>query len=224
MIKLYKPLILQGRDQDFDIPIVSIILACVAMLVSMMAGLFLNYKFQSVALRITKFTSYLAFLSILIQVILAFIVFPRAIGQQTWEMWLIGFLQPVLGGLAGYVLAFILVKSYIGFPCVEDIPRKLVIYKTIAIETAIQNLRVPSNVIAYSFLDCPSGVNQMVFYPTVCSVYQFLFCFIFKYGLKKYRQDRKNTLQTKNLQKIAAVASSVDESNSESNFYDQISL
>merc|ERR1712110_1133309 len=106
---------------------------------------------------------------------MAFVMYPNAIKTTGWSLWLIGSMIPIIGASCGYALAY-LIGSINFFKKFATYGHKQ--YRTVALETGAQNLRLANTIVQVSFIDCPSIIEQMLFFPLIYAIFQTAECLI----------------------------------------------
>ncbi|XP_070541982.1 ileal sodium/bile acid cotransporter-like [Ptychodera flava] len=141
-------LFLYGRSWSssgsVSIPYLTVIISLALVLVPAAIGLFLKYKLPKYIERITQVCSLVGLIGLLVGVGIRAYINPSVFSGMDWTIWLITLFLPVLAGTVGFASS-----SIIRLPCSSR--------RTIAIETACQNVALSLTVINSSF---PSGPQR----------------------------------------------------------------
>lgn len=184
LLLIMKPAV---TTEDLEIPFDSIAITLVMLIGPIILGIVVAYYKNEWAEKIQKVTGVLGLLAIIANIIMAFIMYPKAIGTAGWAMWLIGALFPLIGATFGYMISWAIGTWG---PCLKPKEFRHKQFRTVSLETGAQNLRLANTIVQTSFISCPKAINQMLFFPLIYAIFQTTECLLAAAAWKFY-QKRK---------------------------------
>lgn len=180
LLLIMKPAI---TSQGVDIPFVQILITLVVLLAPIAVGIVIAHFRKNWADKLQRICGILGVAAIIANLVLALVMYPKALSSAGWALWLIGALIPLVGAFCGYSITF-LVGKIPSLRKAGTFGHKQ--YRTVALETGAQNLRLANTIVQVTFIDCPSVIEQMLFFPLIYAIFQTCECLLIAAAWKMY--------------------------------------
>ena len=170
-------------SQGVDIPFAQILITLVVLLAPIGFGIIVAHYRRHWAEKIQRVCGILGVAAIIANLVMALIMYPNALKTAGWALWLIGALIPLVGAFCGYSISYLVGR----IPSLRKQGTFLhKQYRTVALETGAQNLRLANTIVQVTFIDCPSVIEQMLFFPLIYAIFQTAECLLVAAGWKLY--------------------------------------
>jgi len=172
LLLIMKPAIVDP-ETPLDIPFGGIALTLCVIILPTLAGMALGHFKKEWADKTAKICALLGVIAIIANLVLAFIMFPKAFSKAGWALWLIAALMPIMGAALGYGISVLVGK----IPKLKEEGNfQSRQWRTVALETGAQNLRLANTIVQVSFIDCPSVIEEMIVFPLLYGIFQTCEC------------------------------------------------
>ena len=122
-------------SQGVDIPFVQILITLVVLLAPIAVGIVIAHFRKNWADKLQRICGILGVAAIIANLVLALVMYPKALSSAGWALWLIGALIPLVGAFCGYSISF-LVGKIPSLRKAGTFGHKQ--YRTVALETGAQ--------------------------------------------------------------------------------------
>lgn len=195
LLLIMKPAV---TSENIVIPFDSIAITLIVLLVPLAVGIALGYYKKDLAMKVQKVTGLLGIIAIIANIVMAFIMYPKAIKTANWPMWVIGCLFPLIGATFGYLLSW---AAGTWAPCLHEKEFRHKQFRTVSLETGAQNLRLANTIVQTSFLSCPKAINEMLFFPLIYAIFQTAECLTVAALWKLYQRRKQGNMEIKSSNK-----------------------
>ena len=160
--------IVQDEDVKIDVPYAGIAETLAVLTVPILIGMTIKYYRPKWARKASKVLALTGLVGIIAVATLSFITFPKAVNFANKGVWVASVGMPFLGAVCGYALSYLmaLLAKFVWNPDIfETFGHKQ--FRTVSLETGIQNIKVVTSIMTISFIDCPGIIMTMILLPLI---------------------------------------------------------